>query len=253
MIHNRILQLMKGALGGAAETALAEVGERHRDPFSVLIATVLSHRTRDEKTAEAASRLLSRFTTPEELSRADEGEVAELIRGVGFYRNKARAVIEIAKQIRSRFGGKVPSNFEELISLPSVGRKTANCVLVYGFGIDAIPVDTHVHRIANRLGIVKTRTPEETEAALKGFFLKDEWKDVNDTFVIFGKRICRPIGPKCEICPLRGMCAYYRSQGEPPRPIGRDPLARIDKGKGGGDEIGNADADVEEDLEGKKN
>lgn len=208
-----ILCAMKSALGDKNETALAAVEERLRDPFAVLIATVLSHRTRDEKTSEAAMRLFDRFRTPQELAEADEIEVAGLIRGVGFYRNKARAVIKIAKELTSKHEGKVPRDLEGLLELPSVGRKTANCVLVYGFGLEAIPVDTHVHRIANRLGLVETRTPEETERKLMEAFPRDKWTEVNDTFVMFGKKICRPIGPRCGVCPLRGACKYYEDVG----------------------------------------
>lgn len=208
-----ILRAMKSALADGEETALAAVEERLRDPFAVLIATVLSHRTRDERTSEAAMRLFERFRTAQELASADETEVEGLIRGVGFYRNKARAVIKIAKKITNKYEGKVPRDLEGLLELPSVGRKTANCVLVYGFGLEAIPVDTHVHRIANRLGLAKTRTPEETERKLMEVFPRDKWTEVNDTFVMFGKKICRPIGPRCLVCPLRGTCKYYEQVG----------------------------------------
>jgi len=206
-----ILRAMKAALGGNGETTLAAVEERLRDPFAVLIATVLSHRTRDERTSEAAMRLFERFRTPQELAAADESEVAGLIRGVGFYRTKARAIIRIAREITEKHGGQVPRDLEGLLELPSVGRKTANCVLVYGFGLEAIPVDTHVHRIANRLGLVATRTPEETEVKLMETFPKGTWTEVNDTFVMFGKRICKPIGPRCWSCPLTGLCKYYKA------------------------------------------
>jgi len=206
-----ILRAMKAALGGKGETALAAVEDRLKDPFAVLIATVLSHRTRDERTSEAAMRLFERFRTPQELAAAAESEVADLIRGVGFYRNKARAIIKIAREITEKHGGEVPRDLEGLLELPSVGRKTANCVLVYGFGLEAIPVDTHVHRIANRIGLVATRTPEETEGELMGIFPKRTWAEVNDTFVMFGKKICKPIGQRCWICPLTGFCEYYKA------------------------------------------
>jgi len=223
-----ILRAMKAALAGGGETALAAVEERLRDPFAVLIATVLSHRTRDEKTSEAAARLFEKFRTPQELADADEAEVAGLIRGVGFYRNKARAVIRIAKEINEKHGGKVPNSLEELMELPSVGRKTANCTLVYGFGLEAIPVDTHVHRIANRLGLVETESPEETERRLMEIFPRSAWKEVNDTFVMFGKRTCRPVGPRCPSCPLKGFCKYYRiGRGQSPKPKGRKSERRL--------------------------
>ncbi|MDI9644893.1 MAG: endonuclease III [Candidatus Verstraetearchaeota archaeon] len=211
MDGREMLRMMKNALAEGEKTALAEVGEKERSPFAVLISTVLSHRTRDEKTSEAAKRLFSRFREPKDLAAAEEGEVAELIRGVGFYRNKAKAIIAIAKEIVRR-GGVVPNTISELMELPSVGRKTANCVLAYGFGIEAIPVDTHVHRIANRLGIAKTKTPEETEAELEKFFEKEDWGEVNNIFVLFGKRICRPISPKCKICPMTDECRYFQEK-----------------------------------------
>ncbi|MGF3498258.1 MAG: endonuclease III domain-containing protein [Candidatus Methanosuratincola sp.] len=222
-----ILRAMKASLGGGGETALSAVEGKLKDPFAVLVATVLSHRTRDERTSEAAMRLFGRFRTPQELAAADESEVAGLIRGVGFYRNKARAIINIAKEITTKHGGEVPRDLEGLLELPSVGRKTANCVLVYGFGLEAIPVDTHVHRIANRLGLVATRTPGETESRLMEIFPRNAWTEANDTFVMFGKKICKPIGPRCWSCPLTGFCMYYktgsgrRTQGEREREVKR--------------------------------
>jgi endonuclease-3 len=134
------------------------------------------------------------------------------IRSVGFYNMKARRIIEVARRIRDDYGGVVPDSVEELLRLPAVGRKTANCVLVYGFNRSAIPVDTHVHRISNRLGIAHTKDPYKTERALIGFFPKERWLDVNDLFVRFGKSICKPIGPKCSICSLSQKCEYFNDK-----------------------------------------
>ncbi len=228
---------MKDALGGGGETALAAVEERLRDPFAVLIATVLSHRTRDERTSEATMNLFGRFRTPQELAAAGEAEVSELIRGVGFYKNKARAIIRIANEITTKYGGRVPRDLEALMELPSVGRKTANCVLVYGFGLEAIPVDTHVHRISNRLGLVETSTPEETELRLMEKFPKATWTDVNDTFVSFGKEICRPVGPRCPICPLTEICKHYNSGFGQTRKMKRKgmDMDRKERAKSGGE------------------
>ncbi|MCL4435271.1 MAG: endonuclease III [Thaumarchaeota archaeon] len=192
------------------KTALGEVSaEWESDSFKVLIATILSQRTRDEVTEKAAERLFHQFGTPEELAEADEEEVKKLIRPVGFYPIKAKRIKEVAKLIIERFHGKVPHDMESLLSLPSVGRKTANCVLVYGFKEPAIPVDTHVHRISNRLNLVQTRTPEATEERLAETVDKKYWLNINDLFIRFGKKICLPIGPKCGICLLKDHCAYY--------------------------------------------
>jgi endonuclease III len=192
-------------------TALAELKDAEEgDPFRILIGTILSQRTRDERTTLATGRLFERIKGPADLARADEAEVRELIKPAGFYNMKAKAIIKVAKMLVNDFGGEVPSDMEALMSLPSVGRKTANCVLVYGFDKPAIPVDTHVHRISNRLGLVETKTPEETEAQLVETVPRRYWLRLNDLFVRFGQTTCKPIGPKCDICTLRGDCKYYR-------------------------------------------
>jgi endonuclease-3 len=192
-------------------TALAELKEAEDgDPFRILIGTILSQRTRDEMTTLATERLFGRFKRPEDLARADEVEVRELIRPVGFYNRKAESIIKVAKMLVKDFGGEVPREIDALMSLPSVGRKTANCVLVYGFDEPAIPVDTHVHRISNRLGLVETKTPEETEAELVETVPKRYWLRLNDLFVRFGQTTCKPIGPRCGDCTLRTRCRYYR-------------------------------------------
>jgi dihydrofolate synthase/folylpolyglutamate synthase len=183
--------------------------KEEREPFRVLIATILSHRTRDENTHAAVERLFKKYNTPKKISKANVGEIEKLIRPAGFYKVKAKRVKEVSKIILERFKGKVPEDFETLMTLPAVGRKTANCVLVYGFGIDAIPVDTHVHRIYNRLGLVETGTPDETEMALMSFVPKKHWLDLNEFFVRFGQETCRPIGPKCPRCPISNVCDYF--------------------------------------------
>lgn len=183
-----------------------------RDPFCVLIATVLSQRTRDEVTDKASERLFAKYTTCSELSRADSGDIEELIHDVGFYRTKAPRIKEIARIIDNDLKGKVPDDIESLLLLPGVGRKTANCVLVYGFGLDAVAVDTHVHRISNRLGLVKTGTPEETETELRRVLPKRHWRHINELLVRFGQEICRPIGPKCSLCPVFDLCPERRNK-----------------------------------------
>ncbi|MGC8936246.1 MAG: endonuclease III domain-containing protein [Candidatus Methanomethylicaceae archaeon] len=209
-----IISAIEKMLNREERTALRGLSEDSRDPFVVLIGTILSQRTRDEKTEEAVKRLFSKFKGATELAEASPEEVAEIIRGVGFYRSKSRRVVEVAKIIRDRYGGRVPDSMEDLLTLPSVGRKTANCVLVYGYGMDAIPVDTHVHRIANRIGLVKTRTPEETEMRLRDVVPRKLWRKVNDLFVSFGRSICKPIGPKCESCLIKQKCDFNKKSKE---------------------------------------
>jgi endonuclease-3 len=178
---------------------------RH-SPFRVLIATVLSHRTKDEVTHVASRRLFARFGHVRALASADPAEVAALITPVGFYNQKAKAVVAIAKDLLDRFGGEVPEDIEAMCTLPSVGRKTANVVMVNGFGKPAVAVDTHVHRISNRLGWVKTKTPDETEEALRRTAPRDSWLHLNDALVNHGRTICKPIGPRCSVCPVLEDC-----------------------------------------------
>lgn len=193
-------------------TALQEISDStDGDPFRVLIATVLSQRTKDQVTALASSRLFAEFPDAKALSKAKVRRVSQLIKPVGFYRTKARRIKEIARLILEQYEGQVPDSMEKLLELPSVGRKTANCVLVYGFKKPAIPVDTHVHRIFNRIGVVKTKTPEETEMELVKTVDKKDWLDLNDVFVKFGQMICKPIGPKCPVCPLNNRCRWYKT------------------------------------------
>jgi endonuclease-3 len=177
-----------------------------------LIFTIISQRTRDEQTTVASQRLLSKFPTPKDLAKADVRQIQKLIKPAGFYRVKAGKIKEVCKILEDRFDGAVPDDFDSLMSLPSVGRKTANCVLVFGFKIPAIPVDTHVHRISNRLGLVSTSKPEDTEEALKKILPKKYWIDINHMLVRFGQTICRPINPKCSKCPLSNLCKFYKSQ-----------------------------------------
>lgn len=178
---------------------------RH-SPYRVLIATVLSHRTRDEVTDVASRRLFARYGDAAALSRAAPTEVAALIKPVGFYNRKATAIIAIAADLIARFDGEVPHDLDLMCTLPSVGRKTANVVLVNGFGTPAVAVDTHVHRISNRLGWVKTKTPEQTETALRRVAPRDAWLHLNDALVNHGRTICKPIGPRCSICPVLAYC-----------------------------------------------
>lgn len=189
-------------------TALASQAE---SPFRVLIATMLSHRTRDEKTEEAAEALFRKYGTPELLADAPEAKIRKLIKPVGFYRVKAKRIKNAARILLEKFKGRVPRKMEELLSIPGVGRKTADCVLVYGFKIPAIPVDTHVHRISNRLGWVKTKKPEETEKELEKIIPRRFWIVLNELFVQFGQTICKPARPRCSECPISKECNYYKT------------------------------------------
>ena len=194
------------------------------NPFQVLVGTILSQRTRDANTDAASARLFARFPDARGLAAAPQKEVESLIRATGFYRVKARVVRSVAREILDRFGGTVPRDYAELVSLPGVGPKTANCVLVFGYGIPAIPVDTHVHRIANRLGVVRTRTPEETEARLREVVDPKYWIPLNPLLVQHGQNLCRPNRPLCPQCPIRDQCATgvaLRDGRDPPRPDDR--------------------------------
>ncbi len=207
----REVSKMLDALHPEDKTALNEIAENNIDPFKVLISTILSHRTRDEKTKIAVENLFKEYRSAEEIACADIKRLEWLVKPVGFYRVKAKRIKEVSKIIHEKYSGRVPDDLEALLSLPSVGRKTANCVLVYGFRKPAIPVDTHVHRISNRLNMVNTKTPKETEVALTKIVDVKYWMAINDLFVRFGQRICRPIKPRCGICTLSGVCAYYLS------------------------------------------
>jgi endonuclease III len=183
--------------------------QEYGDPFKILIGTILSARTRDEVTTAVIKALFSRFKNPDELSRANLSDIKKLIQKIGFYNVKASRLKEVSQLIIKKYNGEVPSNLDDLLTLPGVGRKTANCVLVYGFKKAAIPVDIHVHRISNRIGIVNTKNPEETENVLQKSIDKKYWIRVNETFVMFGQNICLPIKPKCNVCQLTKMCKYY--------------------------------------------
>jgi len=181
-------------------------------PFRILIATILSARTKDENTTKAADKLFKLYGTPQKLAKAKVKDVEKVIKSVGFYHVKSKRIIEVANLILSKYNGKVPADIDKLVDMPGVGRKTANCVLVYAFEKPAIPVDTHVHRISNRLGLVDTKTPEETEMALREKIPKKYWLDINNTFVMYGQNICKPISPMCDVCKIRKTCNYFQTK-----------------------------------------
>jgi endonuclease III len=187
-------------------TALAVVFDESGDPFRVLIACVLSLRTQDTTTGPAAARLFALADSPAAMLRLTASRIERAIYPVGFYRTKARAILGICRDLLARFDGRVPDGLDALLTLGGVGRKTANLVITVGYNKPGICVDTHVHRISNRLGYVKTRNPEETEMALRGRLPRRYWIGYNDLLVSFGQNICVPISPRCSVCPVTTLC-----------------------------------------------
>jgi endonuclease-3 len=182
------------------------VSERYDVPFKILVSCLLSLRTTDKNTEKASKNLFSVADTPEKIVRLSMKELERLIYSSGFYRNKAKVIKNVSEVILENYSGKVPDDFNELIKIKGIGRKTANIVLSYGFGKDAIAVDTHVHRIPNRIGWIKTRNPEETEVELMKIIDRKYWQQVNSLLVLHGQNICRPLSPKCSICPIEKYC-----------------------------------------------
>ena len=192
-------------------TALRELHEAETGgPFSILIGTILSARTKDESTTKVVKVLFSKYKNAKELANAKLKDVEKIIKSIGFYHVKSKRIIEVAKIIDKKYKGIVPDDLDSLVALPGVGRKTANCVLVYAFEKPAIPVDIHVHRISNRLGLVETKNPEETELKLMEKIDKKYWIEINDTFVMYGQNICKPISPMCDVCKIKTECKYYK-------------------------------------------
>ena len=179
---------------------------RKEDPYKVLVSCVLSLRTKDSVTEEATKRLFNKVNSPFKMVKLSTQQIEKLIYPVGFYRQKAKYIKELSKKIIKDFKGKVPSNLEDLLKLKGVGLKTANLVLGRSFGIPAICVDTHVHRIANRIGWVKTKSPKETEEKLKNIIPKNYWIRINSLLVAFGQRICLPASPFCSRCFVSKFC-----------------------------------------------
>lgn len=184
-----------------------QMGVAGATPFRVLIATILSLRTKDTLTAVVAPRLFAAADTPEAMLALGEERIAELIYPVGFYRNKARSIIQICRILIEHYAGAVPADLDALLALPGVGRKTANLVLTAGFGLPGICVDTHVHRICNRWGYVQTRDPDATELALRAKLPPEYWVAINGLLVTLGQNICLPISPRCSVCPVASACA----------------------------------------------
>lgn len=194
-------------------TALRELHDAEMgNPFMILIGTILSARTKDENTSKIVKKLFSVYKTPKDLANAKLKDVEKIIRPIGFFHVKSKRIIDVASIINSKYRGAVPDTLDELITLPGVGRKTANCVLVYAYEKPAIPVDIHVHRISNRLGIVKTKSPEETEVELMKKIPQKYWLSINDTFVMYGQNICKPVSPMCKECKIKRICKFYKTR-----------------------------------------
>jgi endonuclease-3 len=202
------MRALSRAIEGFEQPAVEKIaGNQQDDPFQVLIATMLSAQTRDAVTHAASTRLFRVARTPQTMVRLTVARIQRLIYPVSFYRHKAIHVKQTCEQILARFGGRVPSTMEELLTLPGVGRKTANLVLILAHRSDRnICVDTHVHRIANRLGWVATRTPEETEQALYKVAQRKWWPVVNLYLVTWGQNVCKPVYPRCHSCVVANLC-----------------------------------------------
>jgi len=203
----KVLRVLRRKIREWKVPAVGVVADQASDrPFETLVSTILSLRTKDAVTERASHRLLSRASTPGAISLLSIPDIEELIYPVGFYHTKARNIKECCRILLGEFCGRVPRKMEELLKLPGVGRKTANLVLTVGFGDYGICVDTHVHRISNRWGYVKTTTPEETEFALRRRLPRKHWKTYNDLLVTFGQNLCVPISPWCSGCPVEKYC-----------------------------------------------
>ncbi|MEX0998885.1 MAG: endonuclease III [Thermodesulfobacteriota bacterium] len=182
------------------------VAESSKDPFKVLISTVLSLRTKDETTAVASRRLFELADNPSEMLKLSEKQIIDAIYPVGFYKTKAKNIRSICSDLITKYDSIVPDDIDELLKFNGVGRKTANLVVTLGYDKPGICVDTHVHRISNRFGYIKTKAPDETETALRKKLPKEYWIDYNNLLVSFGQHLCRPISPKCSICPVIKFC-----------------------------------------------
>ena len=201
-----IIRLLEQELVKRELPIVTKLAEEHRDPFEILISTLLSLRTKDEVTAAATERLFSLASTPAEMLRLSEAEIQRVIYPVGFYRNKAETIRHVCRELIERFQSHVPDSIEELLTFKGVGRKTANLVVSLGFNGAGLCVDTHVHRISNRIGYVRTKNPEETEFALRAKLPPEHWSRYNTLLVAFGRNTCRPISPLCSHCPVEAYC-----------------------------------------------
>jgi endonuclease-3 len=201
-----VMAILRAAMPQFQQPLIDQMGDAGQTPFRILIATLLSLRTKDTLTAVVAPRLFAVADTPTAMRALGEERIAELIYPVGFYRNKARSIVQICTILIEQYAGAVPSDLDALLALPGVGRKTANLVLTAGFGLPGICVDVHVHRICNRWGYVNTRDPDKTELALRAQLPPEYWISINSLLVTLGQNICTPTSPRCSACPIAAYC-----------------------------------------------
>lgn len=203
--YNKVISLIENQVKPFKTPAVTVIGKK-KNPYLILISCIISLRTKDDVTEKASERLFKLAKTADEMIKLSGNEIEKAIYPAGFYKIKAKNILEISETLINRYSSKVPDTLEELLKLKGVGRKTANLVITVGFNKDGICVDTHVHRISNRLGWVKTKSPEETEFALKKELPKKYWIPINDLLVTFGQNVCLPLSPKCSICNVEKLC-----------------------------------------------
>ena len=201
-----IVRPVRKAVKAEEDPSVTKIAQESRSPLKVLVSTVISARTKDEVTGPASARLFSLADSPQTLARLPVARIEKAIYPAGFYKVKARAIKKLARMLIDDFGGKVPDTIDGLLRLPGVGRKTANLVITLGFGIPGICVDTHVHRVTNRLGVISTKNPEETEYALRRVLPRRHWIEINDLLVMYGKAVCNPVSPRCSACVIPDLC-----------------------------------------------
>jgi endonuclease III len=211
MVTNRTIDRVMGTLRTESASwnapVVTQMATLSRDPYQVLIACLLSLRTKDETTGPAARRLFALADTPEKMLTLTKAQIEQAIYPVGFYKTKAQTVLDISRELVDKYDARVPDEIDGLLTFKGVGRKTANLVVTLGYRKPGICVDTHVHRISNRWGYVETQTPEETEMALREKLPPQYWIEINDLLVAMGQTICHPTSPKCSLCPIEKYCA----------------------------------------------
>jgi len=205
-LFRKVVPVLRRAVTGLRDPSVTIIAKRSKSPFRVLVSTVISARTKDDVTGAASERLFALASAPQEMSRLRVSAIEKAIYPAGFYRTKAKAIKSLCRMLLEEYDGEVPGDIEQLVMLPGVGRKTANLVLTLGFGKPGICVDTHVHRVCNRLGAVRTRHPSETEAALREVLPKRNWIEINDILVMYGQAVCNPVSPWCSRCGIIEEC-----------------------------------------------
>lgn len=201
-----VVQTLRQSVTEMELPIVTEISQNRRSPFEVLIATILSLRTKDEVTRAASIRLFEKAHTPHQMLNLDHSVIAKLIYPAGFYKTKAKTILDISRVLISDYDGRVPDDLDALLNLKGVGRKTANLVMTLGYGKLGVCVDTHVHRISNRIGYVETKTPEQTEMVLRAKLPKQYWIQYNDLLVTWGQNVCKPISPICSKCAISEYC-----------------------------------------------